>query len=992
MCRCSPIHRGRNPNHQWQLREGVPVNQDTGSNTDTHKFLNALYGNLESGNLYLWTLPDHRTWSFPVDDLRIMISAAEAMQDERDVYFGLGGSMNDIKDNNRPLANNVSFIPTLWMDIDILGPAHKQTDLPATIKEALSILPEFLKPSITVWSGNGMHMYWLLKEAWIFDTQEENLRASNLMIRLQAYIKSLALVRGWKFDSTADLSRVLRVPGTLNHKLGQNQPVYITHFDETIRYDPSELEDLIPDIDFRAAIIGNHGSFERRPTDASSDLMIANCQFLQHCLINASKITYGEWLSMLTNVVRGTDGIDKCHELSSPDKGRYTPKGTDFRLSEALKMNPHTCDYIKANHGFSCPTNGCGVKSPCSFSLGKIDQARAKVNMMGIPSADKIFNEEMLTALSIVKKQDVTLYAKTKDKLKGTINLRDLENAIKQHTQKITNSEIAEIETEDEVEDVPAEEVRYPAGFRVTNTGVNYTKMTENGPIYIRACGCPAIITARLFNADTETESLKISYKHMGRWRDIVIPRSMAVDSRRVIGLADKGISVSSEGAKYLAKYFDDFLFCNPSIPVQKAVSRFGWRGKEFVFPGLSPEIEIDVDDIGSKHALRGFSTAGDPGGWCAIANQVRNYSPNARFILSASFATPLLKPLSQRNLIVHNHGNSQEGKTAMLWMAMSIWGDPNIITCSFDGTSTALERRASLFSDLPLGINEREVLSQLKKQDISATLYMLAEGKGKGRGGKVGLQELNTWRTIVMTTGEGPLTNSSSMDGLMTRTIELEGGPLAGNKELARYLYSALPSSHGHAGLAFMRALMGSQMGEIVDYYRQAQVWLRQYFSDKIDSHLDALAAVMTADYYSSVWVFGLDPVIAGAEAVAMGTSIADKLIKRVDASESERAWLEFMDWVGENHEKLSTSYSNTKIGIKDEVGNIYIIRRVVNEFLEKYSSAQKIVQAWGDTDKIKTWLGSDGKKRFDKQRKLGGAPVRCISFKENSDTLFDN
>jgi len=979
------------------------VNQDTGQSHDTQRFLNALFGNLESGNLYLWTLPDKRTWSFSVNDLRTMANAAHAIQDDRDAYLGLGGSLQDIEDSKRLLANNVSFITCLWMDIDILGPAHKQTDLPPTIEDALSVLPDFLQPSITVSSGNGLHMYWLLKEAWIFEAQEENLRASNLMIRLQSYIKSLASERGWKLDSTPDLSRVLRVPGTLNHKLGQKQPVRITQVNEEIRYDPSELEDLIPDIDFRSEIT-NRGKFERRSTDASSDLMIANCQFLQHCLINAQKITYGEWLSMLTNVVRGTDGVDKCHELSHGDSGRYTPKGTDFRISEALKMNPHTCDYIRATHGFQCPSGGCGVKSPCSFSLGRVDIARAKVNMIGIPGAEKIFNDDMLTALSIVKRNDAALYAKVKDKLKGAINLRDLETAIKQLTQKITNSEFAEIPI-DNITDLPTstegqtteiepvrgpQEIVFPESFRVTDTGVNYIRFTENGPVVTRACGCPAIISARLFNTDTETESLRISYKHMGHWRDIVIPRSMGVDSRKVIGLADKGISVSSEGAKYLAKYFDDFLFCNPSIPVQKAVSRFGWRGKEFVFPGLSPEIEIDVDDIGSKHALRGFAATGDFAEWVSVANQVRNYSPNARFILAAGFTTPLLKPLSQRNFIVHNHGDSQGGKTAMLWMAMSIWGDPNVITCSFDGTTTALERRASLFSDLPLGINEREVLSQLKKQDISATLYMLAEGKGKGRGGKVGLQELNTWRTIVLTTGEGPLTSASSMDGLMTRTIELEGGPLAGNKDLARYLYSFLPSCHGHAGIAFMHALMGAERGEIMDYYRQAQGWLRQYFSDRIDSHLDALASVMTADYYSSVWVFGLDPVVANAEAYAMGTAIAERLIRKVDASESERAWLEFQDWVGINHEKLSTSYSNTKIGIKDS-GNIYIIRSVVDEFLGKYSSAQKIIKAWAEQGKIKQRVDSEGKTRFAIQKNIGGAVVRCIVFKEQAEGLFN-
>jgi P4 family phage/plasmid primase-like protien len=410
---------------------------------DTDKFFYALYGNLEIGNhLYLWTKQGEakETISFSVDDLKGMASAAYAMQDERDVYFGIGGLNREFGNSERLKNNSALFTPALVMDLDVLGLAHKQANLPSTIEEALSIIPDFLQPSIVVWSGHGLHAYWLLKEIWFFDTQEENLRASNLSVRLQAYIKSFAQEKGWKFDSTADLARVLRVPGTLNHKIPeQKQPVYITQFNPEIRYDPSELEDLIPDIDFRAEIT-NHGEFERRDTDASSELMIYNCQFLQYCLHHAPSITYGEWLSMLTNVVRGTDGIDKCHELSRGDTGRYTVKGTDFRISEALKMNPHTCDYIKTTHGFACPAQGCGVKSPCSFSLGKVDQARAKVNILGVPNAEKVFAPDMLEALSIIKRKDAALFARTKDKFKGIINLIDLEHAIKQYSQEIVLS------------------------------------------------------------------------------------------------------------------------------------------------------------------------------------------------------------------------------------------------------------------------------------------------------------------------------------------------------------------------------------------------------------------------------------------------------------------------------------------------------------------------------------------------------------------------
>jgi len=956
------------------------------------QFLTTVYGKYESGYIYLWTLPDRMTRCFAISDLATIVSAAYDMQDDRDVYFGIGTTTKAISKHERPKAIEVSCLPGLGMDMDIEAPgAHVQRKLPPTLEEALGIIPEFLRPTIVVWSGNGLHVYWLFKEPWQLNSPEENRRAASLSIRLQAYIKQLAEEHGWHFDSTADLNRIFRVPGTLNHKQGKKEPVYIHSMNCEHRYNPSELEDIIPKIDMKTSLI-NRCDFERRPTDASSDLMIANCQFLQHCVNDAEGISYVEWLAMLTNVARGEDGIEKCHELSGKDIGRYLPEETDFKISEALKLNPHTCEYIKVVQGFKCPEHGCGVKAPCSFSLGKIDQARAKVSMIHAPSVDTVFNEEMISSLTIVKRQDAALYARTKDKLRGIVSLRDLENAIKQQRQNEISSDFVNPSEGQEIADELTSGVKYPPNFKVSDTGIYFVKLTDNAPQLIRACGCLTVIKARLYNQDTNSESLKIAYKYIGHWRDIVVPRSLAVDGKRVISLADRGLGVSSEGARYLAKIYDEFLYHNPDIPVLQAVSRFGWRGQDFIFPGISPDVEIDIDDLGSLHALKGFNTAGTLTDWCDVANTVRSYSANARFIVAAGFAAPLLKVLSQRNFIVHNHGNSQDGKTATLWMALSIWGDPNAIISSFDNTPTSLERRASLFSDLPLGINEREVLNQYKKQDISSILYMLGEGKGRGRGSKVGLQELNTWRTVVLTTGEGPLTNASSMDGLMTRTIELEGGPLADNKDLARQLYAVLPNCHGNAGLTFLQRLITEQRSNVINFYHEAQKWLRLCYIDRIDSHLDALATVMTADYLSNIWVFGQESNTAKSEAYTMAEAIAEKLIRKQEASESERAWLEFMDWVGEHHEQVGGVYTNIKIGIRD-AGNIYIIRRVVNEFLEQYSSARKIIQAWADSGKIKTWEDTtEGKKRFDIQKRLGGAKVRCIAFEAVIDDFDDD
>jgi hypothetical protein len=51
--------------------------------------------------------------------------------------------------------------------------AHPKVALPATIKDAMEILPEQLPPTFEVQTGNGAHAWWLFREPLIFETDEE---------------------------------------------------------------------------------------------------------------------------------------------------------------------------------------------------------------------------------------------------------------------------------------------------------------------------------------------------------------------------------------------------------------------------------------------------------------------------------------------------------------------------------------------------------------------------------------------------------------------------------------------------------------------------------------------------------------------------------------------------------------------------------------------------------------------------------------------------
>jgi len=196
---------------------------------DTLNFFRELYGQCKEGWLTIWTRQDKRTQWFPVTKLEQAAEAAMRLSASgKDVYFGVGLRREPVyketKDGRRYLARgeneDVIAIPGFWIDIDIASEAHKNTELPQSIDEALQLLEMFNRqPSILVHSGHGLHAYWLLDEPWYFADEADHRKAENYVELFQSAIRTVAANhRGWKLDNTADLARVLRVPGTTNYK------------------------------------------------------------------------------------------------------------------------------------------------------------------------------------------------------------------------------------------------------------------------------------------------------------------------------------------------------------------------------------------------------------------------------------------------------------------------------------------------------------------------------------------------------------------------------------------------------------------------------------------------------------------------------------------------------------------------------------------------------------------------------------------------------
>ncbi len=101
----------------------------------------------------------------------------------------------------------------------------------------------------------------------------------------------------------------------------------------------------------------------------------------------------------------------------------------------------------------------------------------------------------------------------------------------------------------------------------------------------------------------------------------------------------------------------------------------------------------------------------------------------------------------------LHLYGASSTGKTAALYPALSVWGEPNQLRHSWRATANGLEGTALAHNDALPALDE---MGEVDPKEAGDVAYMLANGQGKTRAGKYGEMRLPArWRLVFLSTGE---------------------------------------------------------------------------------------------------------------------------------------------------------------------------------------------------------------------------------------------
>ena len=345
-------------------------------NQETIKFLSTVFTN-SKGYITVSEFKTKKTAYFSTSEIEKAAAFSLELSKDRDVYFGCSTRIEKLDVFQRGTYKDVCAINMIWLEIDLMDGIHKNINLPDQ-EEAGIILNTFpLEPTIMVHSGGGYHLYWMLDEPFLINNEVDREFVSNLISDFQHTFIDIARQMDLHIDNTSDITRVLRVPNTLNHKSKQTRLVSIID-ENSEKYTIPEIEDAIKDIQEKLPpkesdpqrnfkII--RGAKSLLP-DSNVEPIVEGCHFIQNYLKTKESASYAEWMTALSIGSHCNDFEEICHEWSQGHPS-YSQKETDKKMKEIRsKMKPRTCQTIDREFG-SC--SGCEhkgkIKSPIVLGM-----------------------------------------------------------------------------------------------------------------------------------------------------------------------------------------------------------------------------------------------------------------------------------------------------------------------------------------------------------------------------------------------------------------------------------------------------------------------------------------------------------------------------------------------------------------------------------------------------------------------------------------------
>lgn len=459
----------------------------------------------------------------------------------------------------------------------------------------------------------------------------------------------------------------------------------------------------------------------------------------------------------------------------------------------------------------------------------------------------------------------------------------------------------------------------------------NDIKMIKN-----YASPIPIFIAERIINIDENTEKVRIAFYKDQKWQTIITEKNTISTKTKILQLANLGIEVNEINAKSLIEYFAELLTLNEYLPIE-GITHLGWINNNFV-----PYTNKYSYDGGNsyKDIFESIQQKGDYEEWKKYIKELRDRSKTVRFMLDASFASPLVKIFNINSFIVHLWGTSGKGKTVTQMICASIWGNPvkGKLLTTLNSTKVASERMLSFLRNLPFIPDELQTIKSIYRNDFGDMIYNFTEGKGRDRGTvNNGLAENTEWDNISILSGEEPITGDTSKEGIKNRVIEIEDN--SDIIEDGNGTVTFIKENYGWAGKEFIGIVQSINKDELYELKNNYVLELNKITNYK--KQVNAISVILVADYIASKYIFNEEPLTIKdiKEYIRNDTDEADRVIEII-LNIAESNINNFRDYSNSNHQVMGQVWGEldrAKDGYNGTIFYYNFIPNVLYEELQK-------------------------------------------------------
>ena len=680
--------------------------------------------------------------------------------EKRNIYFGC----SRYNTNKRSQAT-AEYCKTFYLDIDC-GPLKdykSQGDGAAALRQFCDTL-KLPRPTM-VNSGNGLHVYWVLENSITSKEWKPVARSLKALCGKHKFFADPAV--------TDDEGRILRLPGSFNHKSDPPTKCEVIFFSEPANF--FKFKELVGEIDLTAT---------KKPVDALTASLANNtqtifktikgCAQLDHIKSHQESIEYPLWRAGLSIAANCSDSAEAIHDISK-DSSKYSKSDTEDAASKTIGK-PYACktfEGLNPSGCEKCPSKG-RITNP--LMLGSLALAHSEP-----------LKEDEGGSLKPTRPEPDLPYPYKLGPIRGVfVETSEDEDGraecVYEHDLYLTKRMVDPLDGEVVVlkHKLPLDGERM---LVLTAQDILSAEEAKKKLAYVGVVGGKKQMTAII-------NYIIRSFKNLQMLRKAEIMRSQFgwADNDTKFILGEKEINA------------DTMLFSPPSSRIKKYVG--------------------DLKEVGTLDAWKNIA---------AVYAEKEMYAQSFGFF--TGFGAPLLKFLNYKGGIINLVNNtSGTGKTTALKMALSVWGDPNELLLVPKDTLATKLHRMGLLNNITVAMDE---VTNMPGEQFSDLVFSITQGRGAGRmKASVNEERINMtkWATIAVTTSNSSMVDKlraakQTPDGELMRFLEFDVPDESKmSKEYAQAMFDdSLSENYGVAGPIYAQYLTKNR-DEVIKEVKEVQ------------------------------------------------------------------------------------------------------------------------------------------------------------------------